>query len=181
MEPTQIHGPRTRSIDRKFQDLYRILPLRCRNPRPENSRSPSPWSPRGDCRVRLQHLYSGSFPHLRSLCEHAELTSSSQNGGTLCYPRPDQVSITGIEKLTTYSFSRAFQAHHFCSVCGVYIFIKRFDIDKETWERESTPGFNYETWPLPRPVNLRCFERVEWDEIKIVNYSLKDKGPKYEA
>jgi hypothetical protein len=37
------------------------------------------------------------------------------------------------------------------------------------------------TWESVVPVNLRCFEGVEWEGIKIQRSDFKDDGLKYEV
>ena len=91
-----------------------------------------------------------------------------KNAYTILELPPNQVSIFGVENTTSYEFGTKFQEHHFCSTCGVSIYIRV--------KEESDDGF--ETWPQERkqkvtenqgkvPINIRTLNNVEWEELKI--------------
>ena len=103
----------------------------------------------------------------------------TRNGTVLIYPTPDQVSITNEAGLTSYSFGRKFQTHDFCSTCGVAIRLKKLDVGEERWKAEH-PTVDYAKEHLnSMPLNLRIFEGVEWEDIKIPRGNWSKRGPKY--
>lgn len=66
-------------------------------------------------------------------------------------------------------FGRRFQEHTFCGTCGVSVWLKRIP---------GLPG-NTEKWDAGLPVNLRCFDGVEWEEIEVKKGYWKDVGAEY--
>lgn len=63
-------------------------------------------------------------------------------------------------------FGKKTQSHEFCGVCGVSVDIKKWiDDGDEEFDRY--------------PVNLRCFEGVEWEGIKVEKGDGKNFGEKY--
>lgn len=105
--------------------------------------------------------------------------SNAQNGTILHFPRSDQLRILGSDKLTGYTFGRGFQEHKFCDTCGVHVYIKKLEVTDEQWAKDGEETTTKEDWMLERAVNLRCFEKVEWDEIKVTKVNGKDVGKEY--
>ncbi|KAE8452685.1 hypothetical protein EG329_013944 [Mollisiaceae sp. DMI_Dod_QoI] len=99
----------------------------------------------------------------------------SRNGTILTYPSSDQVQISGADKLTSYIFGRRFQSHEFCSTCGVSIYIKKLDVTDEMWAKNATKK-SKEEWKKVCPINLRCFEGVEWEKIEVKKGYYKEVG-----
>ncbi|KAJ8059275.1 hypothetical protein OCU04_012240 [Sclerotinia nivalis] len=102
-------------------------------------------------------------------------------GTIISYPRKDQVAISGTSSLTNYSFGQGYNLFRFCSTCGITV-----DVDKDmsamakspkTWE-SWTPA-QRERWPNIHPVNLRCFEGIEWDDINIYKANSRATNPQY--
>ncbi|KAH8592683.1 Mss4-like protein [Bisporella sp. PMI_857] len=105
----------------------------------------------------------------------------TRNGTINTYPRREQVSIAGEDNLTAYLFGDKHHAHKFCKTCGVAIYVDSFaGPDKAV----------YEAWPEERqnkrmmmvqhiPVNLRCLDGVEWDQITIKKSEGSRLEPKY--
>jgi hypothetical protein len=104
-----------------------------------------------------------------------------QNGTILIYPSSNQVSIHATKPLTPYIFGRAMQSHEFCPVCGVSIYIRKLSVSPEYFAKWSKKGSDQKAWEQISPVNLRCFEGVEWDEIEVKKGNFKESGTKYEV
>lgn len=102
-----------------------------------------------------------------------------QNGTILHFPRSDQIRILNADKLTGYTFGRGFQEHKFCGTCGVPVYIKKLEVTDEQWAKDGDESTTKEDWMLERAVNLRCFEGVEWDKIKVTKVNGKDVGEAY--
>jgi hypothetical protein len=90
-----------------------------------------------------------------------------QNGTTLTYPPTSSFTISSPSTtLSSYSFGRRFNDHKFCPICGVSMYIHKKDtIDADEWKRlkgDADPS----GWRATVPVNLRCFEGVEWDGLR---------------
>ena len=59
-----------------------------------------------------------------------------------------------------------FNEHKFCPVCGVSLYIhKRNNIPAAEWKKWKGDASPKE-WNATVPVNLRCFEGVEWEELR---------------
>ena len=102
-----------------------------------------------------------------------------QNGTILTYPSSSQVSIHATTPTTPYIFGRAIQSHEFCPVCGVSIYIRKLSVTPEHFAKYGKK--DQKAWEQVLPVNLRCFEEVEWDGIVVKKGGLKDAEPKYEV
>jgi len=89
-----------------------------------------------------------------------------QHGTILIHPVADQICIEGKENLTSYTFGRCFQSHEFCRICGVSVYIRRLNIEKKEWEKYFGKSKSLDEWKKRCPLNLRCFEGVEWEEVK---------------
>ncbi|TGO77074.1 hypothetical protein BELL_0124g00120 [Botrytis elliptica] len=102
-------------------------------------------------------------------------------GITVCYPRRDQVSVSGISNMVEYSFGQGYNIFRFCSTCGVTVDIEKdmaaVSRSPKTWEL-LTPA-QRERWPTIHSINLRCFEGVEWDDINIYKANTKAIDPQY--
>jgi hypothetical protein len=68
-------------------------------------------------------------------------------------------------------FGRKFQEHTFCGICGVSVWLKRIPGSVDTAKDPA--------WEKALPVNLRCFEGVEWDEIEVKRGDYKSVGIEY--
>lgn len=62
-----------------------------------------------------------------------------------------------------YSFGKKRQSHKFCPVCGVAIWIRKFDIEPEKRGRLAE---NDKVWRAKLSISLRLFNNVEW-EVKV--------------
>lgn len=71
-----------------------------------------------------------------------------------------------------YLFGRKFQEHTFCGICGVSVWLKR--IPGSAVDKSKVPD-----WEKEIPINLRCFEGVEWDEIEVKKGNWKSVGNEY--
>jgi hypothetical protein len=127
--------------------------------------------------MRLQHLRQGIYPP--KFPPQAKCINSSQNGTTLIYPHPSQVSIvpSTFPTLTSYSFGPKTQKHKFCSTCGTSIYIERIPLALETFKKWHTS--KYEGWLESQAVNLKLFEGVEWDAIEVKKAFWSQAEPKY--
>jgi hypothetical protein len=68
--------------------------------------------------------------------------------------------------LTTYVFGPKFNEHKFCNNCGVSVYIhKNEHIPEDEWKKR-VKNTTQEEWREMQPVNLRCFEGVEWEELR---------------
>lgn len=106
----------------------------------------------------------------------------SRNGTVLTYPLATQVSIqTSSAPTTPYTFGRAMQSHEFCPICGVSVYIRKLSISPEHYAKYSGPQKDQKKWEGIMPINLRCFEGVEWDKIEVKKLNYKDFGVKYEV
>lgn len=103
----------------------------------------------------------GPLPDGNINIQECNCSICTRNGTTLIYPHQSQVTISSKEPLSGYSFAHKLQSHEFCSVCGVSICVRKFDVEPERWER-LRKGFNYERWRANSMINLRLFEGVEW-------------------
>lgn len=99
------------------------------------------------------------------------LANSLQNGTILTYPNATQVSVVSKEQPKAYIFGPKFQEHTFCDICGVSLYLKQIpgavDFDK------------YPEWEGKLPVNLRCFEGVEWEEVEVKRGDWRNQGIEY--
>jgi hypothetical protein len=130
--------------------------------------------------MQLQHLFSGT-PFPPSPFQSHLLTNILQNGTILTYPDKSQVSIQTTTPTTPYIFGRAMQSHEFCPVCGVSIYIRKLSITTEHFAKWNKGGRDQKEWEQIMPINLRCFEGVEWDKIQVKVGNWKDTEPKYEV
>jgi hypothetical protein len=124
------------------------------------------------------------FPLLFSsffLSPFQRTNTSSQNGTILIYPLATQVSIHASTPTTPYTFGRGLQSHEFCPICGVSIYIRKLSVSPEHFAKWITDGRDQKEWEKRMPVNLRNFEGVEWDKMKIPVANNKDIEPKYEV
>jgi hypothetical protein len=112
---------------------------------------------------------------------YQQTDTSSQNGTVLIYPLATQVSIHASTPTTSYTFGRALQSHEFCPICGVSIYIRKLSVSPEHFAKWITDGRDQKEWEKQMPVNLRNFEGVEWDKMKIPVANNKDIEPKYEV
>ena len=71
------------------------------------------------------------------------------------------------------------QSHEFCPTCGVSIYIRKLDVTPEHFAKYSKK--DQKAWEEILPVNLRCFEGVEWDKIEVKKGDFKAVEPKYEV
>jgi len=111
------------------------------------------------------HAYvSHSSSHRLS---NSSLIPKPQDGTVLTYPPSTAYSVHDPSSaLGTYSFGRNFVEHKFCSICGVSVYIhKKEHIPEEQWKKWKGDA-SQETWRGTTPVNLRCFEGVEWEELR---------------
>jgi hypothetical protein len=101
----------------------------------------------------------------------------------LIYPTTSQVSITGADNTTGYSFGRKFTKHHFCNKCGVPVYLSILGPPKEIQDRWSdeararmAPKFDL------LPVNVKLLQGVEWDQLKVIReFDGKDTPPLYKV
>jgi hypothetical protein len=115
-------------------------------------------------------------------CALSNCSIRFQNGTILTYPLATQVSIqTSSAPTTPYTFGRAMQSHEFCPICGVSIYIRKLSISPEHYAKYSGPQKDQKKWEGIMPINLRCFEGVEWDKIEVKKANVKDFGVKYEV
>ncbi|KAM0136215.1 hypothetical protein ACHAPC_008533 [Botrytis cinerea] len=102
-------------------------------------------------------------------------------GITICYPKRDQVSVSGISNLTEYSFGQSYNIFRFCSTCGITVDVEKdmnaVSKSPKTWE-SLTPA-QRERWPTIHSINLRCFEGIEWDDISIYKANTRAIDPQY--
>jgi hypothetical protein len=91
-----------------------------------------------------------------------------QNGYIMAYPTIPQVTIMGEENTKGYQFGRKFCTHHFCTTCGIPLYMRIHGPPKEVME----------SWPEARkelvrkncallPLNLKVLNDVEWKDLKI--------------
>ena len=130
--------------------------------------------------MQLQHLFSGTRFAASPFQSHL-LTNILQNGTILTYPDKSQVSIQTTTPTTPYIFGRAMQSHEFCPICGVSIYIRKLSITTEHFAKWNKGGRGQKEWEQIMPINLRCFEGVEWDKIQVKVGNWKDIEPKYEV
>jgi hypothetical protein len=109
------------------------------------------------------------------------LIDVSQNGTILAYPDKSQVSIQTTTPTTPYIFGRAMQSHEFCPICGVSIYIRKLSITPEHFAKWERHGRDQKAWEQIMPINLSCFEGVEWDKIVIKVGDGKNIESKYEV
>jgi hypothetical protein len=127
--------------------------------------------------TRVFHLPNTTPPSLPLHKPKKEVTTNQQNkqnGTILTYPHKTQISIhsptTPPTPLSIYTFGRKFQQHTFCPICGVAIALqKNRHLDPELFKKEAPAGADQKQWEEILPVNLRCFEGVEWDRVKVEN------------
>ncbi|ESZ89779.1 hypothetical protein SBOR_9839 [Sclerotinia borealis F-4128] len=102
-------------------------------------------------------------------------------GTTICYTKKDQVAISGTSHLTSYSFGQSYNKFQFCSTCGITVIVDKnvsaVSKSPKTWDAW-TPA-QQERWLNILPVNLRCFEGVEWDTINIYKANSRATDPQY--
>jgi hypothetical protein len=129
-------------------------------------------------------LLPSPFPPL----SHPILLTFPQNGTIDIYPSTTQLQILDpTSKLSSYSFPPSFLSHQFCSVCGVLVYIKKLKVPEEVYNERLVFGKrmgdieSQETWESVVPVNLRCFEGVEWEGIKVKRSDFRDDGLRYEV
>ncbi|KUJ17179.1 uncharacterized protein LY89DRAFT_685108 [Mollisia scopiformis] len=125
--------------------------------------------------LKTKEPLSGGSEHI----QECNCSICARNGTILTYPASDQVHIENKGSLTSYVFGRGFQSHEFCGICGVSVYIKKLDVSDEAWEKESGKGRSKEVWKGICPVNLRCFDCVEWDAIQVKKGYYKDVGREY--
>jgi hypothetical protein len=126
-------------------------------------------------------VYAHLIPLPVPFAQHP-LTLLPQNGTTLIYPLRTQVSIhTSTAPLTSYIFGRRLQSHEFCPICGIQIRIRKLSVSSEEFNKWYKDGRDQKEWESKMPVNLRCFEDVEWDQIEIKRGYFKDIDPQYEV
>jgi hypothetical protein len=89
-----------------------------------------------------------------------------QRGTILIQPFSDQVRIEGEENLTSYIFGRGSQSYEFCKICGVDVYTRRLDVKEEERGKSVGKAESLEAWRRKCQVNLRCFEGMEWKEVK---------------
>jgi hypothetical protein len=109
-------------------------------------------------RVRLFHpLPTPTIPQL----------TPSQDGTTLTYPPAAAFSVHDPSSiLSSYSFGRNLNEHKFCSTCGISVYIRKKEhIPEEQWKKWKGDA-SQESWRSTTPVNLRCFEGVEWEALR---------------
>jgi len=90
----------------------------------------------------------------------------SRKGTIVTYRPPTQISIslTPGTSLSTYAFGPKRFVHKFCPVCGVAV---------------GTDDINNLRNQDLTAVNLRCFEDVEWEDIRVWREDGKREEPKY--
>jgi hypothetical protein len=97
--------------------------------------------------------------------------NATQNGTILIYPKATQVSVVAKKDTKVYMFGRKSQEHTFCGICGVNVWLKRIPGSVDT--------ALYPVWEKELPVNLRCFEDVEWDDVEVKKGDWKSAGVEY--
>lgn len=103
-----------------------------------------------------------------------------QNALTLIYPILSQTTLspTTTASVTTYTFSRGFNGHPFCKVCGCHVFMTLIGPPKEVVERMPEARKEMVRKLMDgRPVNVRCFEGsgVE-EEVRGLKVVRSDEG-----
>ncbi|EPE30934.1 Mss4-like protein [Glarea lozoyensis ATCC 20868] len=104
----------------------------------------------------------------------------STRGSILIYPHTSAFTAAtcSLQPLVPYTFGPRLQEHLFCPMCGVYVYIrKKDDIPLEKFRKyggSKSQGLGDEelkekmkVWEGIVPVNLRCFEGVEWEKLNI--------------
>jgi len=107
------------------------------------------------------------------------MPDTSQNGTTLVYPRRTQFSFHTTTPLTPYTFGRSLQSHEFCPICGISIYIRKLSISPEQFRKWRGGDEDQKEWESWVPVNLRCFEGVEWGSIEVKKGDRKGIDPQY--
>jgi hypothetical protein len=103
-----------------------------------------------------------------------------QRGSILIYPHTSAFTAAtcSLQPLVPYTFGPRLQEHLFCPMCGVYVYIrKKNDVSLEKFRKYGGPKSQglrdeelkekMEGWKAVVPVNLRCFEGVEWEKLEI--------------
>jgi hypothetical protein len=73
------------------------------------------------------------------------------------------------------------QSHEFCPICGVSIYIRKLSVAPEHFAKWIKDDRDQKEWEKQMPVNLRNFEDIEWNKMKIPVANNKDIEPKYEV
>jgi hypothetical protein len=106
-----------------------------------------------------------------------------QNGRILIYPHTSQVTIASSAsnsntKLKPYTFGQKLQSHECCPNCAINVYLKKHKFSAtefKKWEGDR----DQKEWEEECPVNLRCFNGVEWDKVKIGRESAENLEPTY--
>ncbi|KAG4027277.1 hypothetical protein MFRU_031g00260 [Monilinia fructicola] len=131
--------------------------------------------------VTIAFKAQAPLPEGKEFIQECNCSICSRGGTVICYPRKDQVSISGSSHLSTYSFGQRYNRFKFCSTCGITVYIEK-DVSAvsrspDTWNTWTSA--QRERWPNILPINLRCFKGVEWDAIFIYKADLRGMDPRY--
>ncbi|KAH8655979.1 Mss4-like protein [Tricladium varicosporioides] len=85
-----------------------------------------------------------------------------RNATILHSPKNNAVSIHSTTPLTPYTFGNKNYKHNFCPICGVNTSLQKIPVDAEQF-KINAPGFDQEDFMSKYPINLRCFDGVEWE------------------
>jgi len=132
--------------------------------------------------VTLALKTQGPLPSAPEHIQECNCSICMRNGTVDIYPPATRIQIHDpSSNLTPYSFPPNFLSHEFCSVCGVLVYLKKLKVPEEVYNKRFGHVEDQKTWESVVPVNLRCFEGVEWDEIEIKRAEFRDHGLKYEV
>ncbi|KAE9363755.1 hypothetical protein N431DRAFT_497541 [Stipitochalara longipes BDJ] len=129
--------------------------------------------------VTLELKTKGPLNEGHEYIQECNCSICTRNGTILTYPSSTQVSLHSTTPTTPYIFGRAMQSHEFCPICGVSIYIRRLSVTPEHFAKYSKR--DQKAWEGYMPINLRCFEGVEWDKIEVKKGDYKDVEPQYEV
>lgn len=122
----------------------------------------------GSCHCGLVRLALMSSPLPTVTIKEDNCSICIRHGSVFVYPSISQVSITGTEHLSTYSFGRKFAEHCFCSHCGTATHIKILGPPKEIQNRwsDEVRERNKKNFDM-MPITLRILDGVEWSALKV--------------
>lgn len=117
-------------------------------------------------------LKTKPLPELADGIKECNCSICARKATIFVYPDVSQVSIIGEQNLTPYSFATNRLAHKFCKICGVPVWVTKGEPKEGASEEEKKRANRM-------PVNLRCVEGVEWNEIKVGKILGNQFEPKY--
>jgi hypothetical protein len=103
----------------------------------------------------------------------------TKNASLYVYPLRSHISISGIENTSTYEFNNKSATHHFCTTCGIPVYLDCHDPAPEvlaSGKLSEGKLKKIEMYKAIVPVNVRCLDLAVTKGLRGLKYHISNDG-----